>query len=214
MPKVVPEYKEEARSRILDGAGQVFAEKGYHEATMDEAAKQLGVSKGALYLYFSSKEELFEALCRKAPSAFKDILHSTFNDLQNPLESAAEFFDRMMKIFGSSPRLGFEILSEAAHNPSLRRILRQNQEEFARVLVGFLEGLRKMKIIDESVELLPLAYSLIALWNGIETLVVSGLPVAEARQAWLQAFRAIFLQKFPDLSRISAVTRKTGQQKP
>jgi len=61
MPKVVPEYKEEAKSRILDVANKVFAEKGYHEATMDDIAKRLGVSKGAIYLYFSSKEDLFEA---------------------------------------------------------------------------------------------------------------------------------------------------------
>ena len=48
MPKVVPEYKQEARSRILDAANKVFAEKGYHEATMEDIAKQLGVSKGAI----------------------------------------------------------------------------------------------------------------------------------------------------------------------
>ena len=195
MPKVVPEYKEEARERIMDAAKQVFAEKGYHEATMDEVAKRLGVSKGALYLYFSSKEELFEALCRKAPNAFKDILHSTFNDGQNPFGSAAQFFDRMMQRFGSSPRLGFEILSEAVQNPRLRQILKQNQDEYARVLVGFMENLHKMRIIDNDVELLPLAYSLIGLWNGLETLVVSGLPVADARRAWLTAFRVIFLPK-------------------
>src|SRR2546430_5147449 len=78
MPKVVPEYKEEAKSRILDAANRVFAEKGYHEATMDDIGKRLGVSKGAIYLYFSSKEDLFEAMVRTAPQAFKEILYSSF----------------------------------------------------------------------------------------------------------------------------------------
>jgi len=195
MPKVVPEYKEEARSRILDAASRVFAEKGYHEATMEDVAKQLGVSKGALYLYFSSKERLFEAMSRTAPRAFKEILYSTFNTQANPVESATRFFDAMMKRFGSNPRLSLEILSEASRNPALRRVLRQNQEEYANGLASFLEGLRKMRLIGDSLELLPLAYSLIALWNGLETLVVSGLSLADAKAAWLEGFKAIFLQQ-------------------
>jgi len=69
MPRVVPEYKEEAKNRIVSAANQVFAEKGYRQATMDDVAKKIGVSKGALYLYFASKEELFEAICRRSASA-------------------------------------------------------------------------------------------------------------------------------------------------
>src|SRR6266702_8567542 len=138
MPKVVPEYKEEARSRILDAASRVFAEKGYHEATMEDVAKQLGVSKGALYLYFSSKEHLFEAMVKTAPQAFKEILYSSFGDEADPVQSATRFFDAMIKRFGSNPRLSLEILSEASRNPALRRVLRQNQEEYAKGLASFL----------------------------------------------------------------------------
>ncbi len=87
MPKVVPEYKEEAKNRILEAANKVFAEKGYHEATMDDIAKRLGVSKGAIYLYFSGKEDLFEAMCKTAPQAFKEILYSSFGDGANPVSS-------------------------------------------------------------------------------------------------------------------------------
>ena len=211
MPKVVPEYKEEARSRILDAASRVFAEKGYHEATMEDVAKQLGVSKGALYLYFSSKERLFEAMSRTAPRAFKEILNSTFNTQANPVESATRFFDAMMKRFGSNPRLSLEILSEASRNPALRRVLRQNQEEYANGLASFLEGLRKMRLIDDNLELLPLAYSLIALWNGLETLVVSGLSLADAKRAWLEGFKAIFLQQ-PRLQQSVMGSRRTDKK--
>src|SRR5438552_13801419 len=118
MPRVVPEYKEEARTRILTAANQVFGEKGYRQATMDDVAKKLGVSKGALYLYFASKEELFEAIARAEPLAFKEILYSTFSEKKNPLESAGEFFDKMLKRYGSNSGLSFEIFSEASHNRS------------------------------------------------------------------------------------------------
>src|SRR5260370_31337916 len=85
MPKVVPEYKEAAKSRILDAANRVFAEKGYHEATMDDIAKRLGVSKGAIYLYFSSKEDLFDAMFKTATQAFTEIMLSSFGNEANPI---------------------------------------------------------------------------------------------------------------------------------
>jgi AcrR family transcriptional regulator len=195
MPKVVPEYKEEAKSRILDAANKVFAEKGYHEATMDDIAKRLGVSKGAIYLYFSSKEDLFEAMCKTAPQAFKEILFSSFGDEANPIQSATQFFDKMLKLSASNPGLSFEILAEASRNPSLKRILKQNHEEYERVLTSFLAEGRKRKIVGDNLDIRPLANALIALWNGLETLLVSGLPIDEARQAWLEALKAIFMNQ-------------------
>ena len=195
MPKVVPEYKEEAKSRILDAANKVFAEKGYHEATMDDIARRLGVSKGAIYLYFSSKEDLFEAMCKTAPQAFKEILYSSFGDEANPIQSATQFFDKMLKLSASNPGLSFEILSEASRNPGLKRILRQNHEEYERVLTVFLAEGRKRKIVGDNLDIRPLANALIALWNGLETLLVSGLPIDEARRAWLETLKAIFMMQ-------------------
>jgi AcrR family transcriptional regulator len=195
MPRVVPQYKEEARTRILTAANQVFGEKGYRQATMDDVAKKLGVSKGALYLYFASKEELFEAVSRAEPLAFKQILYSTFSENKNPLESAGEFFDKMLKRYGSNSGLSFEIFSEASHNPGLRRVLRKTQDEYAATLMSYLEDGRKRGFIDRDLELRSITYALIGLWNGIETLIVTGLPVAEARQAWLEGFRAIFIHQ-------------------
>ena len=195
MPKVVPEYKEEARGRILDAANKVFAEKGYHEATMDDIAKRLGVSKGAIYLYFSGKEDLFEAMCKTAPQAFKEILFSSFGDEANPIQSATQFFDKMLKLSASNPGLSFEILSEASRNPSLKRILKQNHEEYERVLTSFLAEGRRRKIVGDNLDIRPLANALIALWNGLETLLVSGLPIVEARRAWLEALKAIFMNQ-------------------
>ena len=195
MPKVVPEYKEEAKNRILEAANRVFAEKGYHEATMDDIAKRLGVSKGAIYLYFSGKEDLFEAMCKTAPQAFKEILLSSFGNEANPIQSATQFFDKMLKLSASNPGLSFEILSEASRNPSLRRILKQNHDEYERVLTGFLDEGRKRKIVGDNLDIRPLANALIALWNGLETLLVSGLPIDEARRAWLEALKAIFMNQ-------------------
>ncbi|TMI21452.1 TetR/AcrR family transcriptional regulator [Candidatus Bathyarchaeota archaeon] len=195
MPRVVPEYREEARTRILAAGNQVFGEKGYRQATMDDVAKKLGVSKGALYLYFASKEELFEEICRAEPLAFKEILYSTFSENKNPLESAGEFFDKMLKRSGSNSGLSFEIFSEASHNPGLRRVLKKTRDEYAATLMNYLDEGRKRGFIERDLDLRSITYALIALWNGIETIIVTGLPVEDARRAWLEGFKAIFLPK-------------------
>lgn len=56
--------KEDRPQEITDAAFQVFAEKGYAPARVEEVAKRAGVSKGLLYLYFRTKEELFKAVIR------------------------------------------------------------------------------------------------------------------------------------------------------
>jgi hypothetical protein len=127
--------------------------------------------------------------------AFKEILYSTFSESKNPLESAGEFFDKMLKHYGSNSGLSFEIFSEASHNPSLRKILKKTQDEYAATLMSYLEEGRKRGFLDRDLDLGSITYALIALWNGIETIVVTGLPVEDARRAWLEGFKAIFLPK-------------------
>lgn len=60
------ERRKDARpGELLDAALELFVEKGYAATRSDEVAKLAGVSKGTLFLYFSSKEELFKAVVRK-----------------------------------------------------------------------------------------------------------------------------------------------------
>ena len=52
------------RRQIMEGARQVFLSSGFDGASMNDVARAAGVSKGTLYAYFNSKEELFEAIIR------------------------------------------------------------------------------------------------------------------------------------------------------
>lgn len=57
--------KEERRAAILDAAEAVFASKGVAETTMDDIAQQAELGKGTLYLYFTSKNELYLAIANR-----------------------------------------------------------------------------------------------------------------------------------------------------
>jgi len=54
--------RQQTRAQLLDAAGQVFARRGFHAATVDEVAEAAGYTKGAVYSNFTNKDELFLAL--------------------------------------------------------------------------------------------------------------------------------------------------------
>jgi AcrR family transcriptional regulator len=63
MPRLTREQRrQQTRARLLDAAGQVFARRGFHAATVDEVADAAGYTKGAVYSNFANKDELFLAL--------------------------------------------------------------------------------------------------------------------------------------------------------
>lgn len=57
------------RRQILDGARAVFLNRGFDAASMGEIAREAGVSKGTLYVYFESKEDLFQAIVEEERAA-------------------------------------------------------------------------------------------------------------------------------------------------
>jgi AcrR family transcriptional regulator len=62
------------RRQILDGARKVFLAQGFDGASMGEIARVAGVSKGTLYVYFDSKEKLFEALTVEEKQGLAEVL--------------------------------------------------------------------------------------------------------------------------------------------
>ena len=62
LPKVSEEHKEQRKHQILMAAMEVFKRKGYEKATLKDIVEETGMSRGWIYLYFTDKIEIFEAL--------------------------------------------------------------------------------------------------------------------------------------------------------
>jgi AcrR family transcriptional regulator len=65
MPKLSDEAKQERIERILEGARRCFAQFGYEGATVTRLEQEIGLSRGAIFNWFPSKEELFTELARR-----------------------------------------------------------------------------------------------------------------------------------------------------
>ena len=62
MPKISDKKREDRRQQILEAALACFSEDGFHQTGMADIVKRSGLSHGAVYLYFQSKDDLIEAL--------------------------------------------------------------------------------------------------------------------------------------------------------
>ena len=86
-----PNVTDERRSQILTAAEGVFTKKGFDEARMDDIAGKTGLSKGTLYLYFKSKDDLIMAILdRMFQGEFRQL-----EALQKEQGSAAEAIGKL-----------------------------------------------------------------------------------------------------------------------
>ena len=74
--------KVDRKEEIIKVAAKLFSKKSFHDVTMDDIADKVGVAKGTLYLYFSSKEKLY-----------LEILEETFGSIESLLEKEVEKSD-------------------------------------------------------------------------------------------------------------------------
>ena len=114
--------KEARPGELLEAALALFVEKGFAATRVEEVAARAGVSKGTLFLYFPSKEELFKAVVRENASRH---LHDAFREVAGYAGTSAEllheFIRRWWTQYGGTPAAGLTklIMSEAANFPDL-----------------------------------------------------------------------------------------------
>ena len=114
--------KEERPQEITDAAFSVFAEKGYASARVDEVASRAGVSKGLLYLYFRTKEELFKAVIKSVVIRRVDalVLAVAQTELSSEEFIRGPLLDFMKRVPGSPIAIVIRLLiSEGHKHPDL-----------------------------------------------------------------------------------------------
>lgn len=82
--------KERRRQEIIDAAEEVFFSKGFDSATVDDVAERAELSKGTVYLYFKSKEDLQFAVFQRGADLLISDLKKSVSETQNGLENLVE----------------------------------------------------------------------------------------------------------------------------
>lgn len=114
--------KEDRPQEITEAAMQAFADKGYAATRVEEVARRAGVSKGLLYLYFKTKEDLFKAVIRNFVSPKLDALTRTVDasDLSGEAFLRGPFLDFAKSVPRSPARKLVRLLvAEGPKHPDL-----------------------------------------------------------------------------------------------
>jgi AcrR family transcriptional regulator len=123
-----PRWQRRAEDRpreICAAALEVFAEKGFAAAKLDEIARRAGVSKGTLYLYFADKEQLFRAVVRDSIAPNVQAITAAVASVDRPFaEVVPALFARFADNIGKIPvgAVAKMVIGESRNFPELARV--------------------------------------------------------------------------------------------
>jgi TetR/AcrR family transcriptional regulator, transcriptional repressor of aconitase len=120
MPKISEERKTERRRQILDGARRAFAEHGYEGATVARLEEATGLSRGAIFNYFPSKEELFVELAVEDSARISEVWVN--EGLEAVVREVVELDPAWLGVY-------LELIRRVRTDPEFKRRVEERQQE-------------------------------------------------------------------------------------
>jgi len=138
-----PNVTDERTSQIITAAEDVFTKKGFAEARMDDIAEETGLSKGTLYNYFKSKDDLIIAILdRIFQREFKAFEQSDISSM-SAIDAIRLFTDTVAKDIKLMLRLmpvAYEFLALAFRNKTVQKALKVYMNRYMDILVPIIQN--------------------------------------------------------------------------
>jgi TetR/AcrR family transcriptional regulator, transcriptional repressor of aconitase len=150
-------------SRILAAAERLFAEDGYAGVSMPAIAKASGITAGAIYKHFDSKEDLFFEVVRRAVHAAPVAAQSGDAAADLPRIVAAYTTRRFKRL----RQLAIEIHSASTKHPKVRRLLQRALESNTADLRNAILGAQQKGTLDPSLDAESLAHAVLVFVMGL-----------------------------------------------
>ena len=140
---------EATRRRLLEAAEQVFADLGYHEASIVKITERAGVALGTFYLYFDSKQTIFEALVVDLNSRVRHSMTEAMHGARNRIDAERRGFEGFFRFTAEHPAL-YRVVREAEFvSPQTMRL------HYERIVEGYVAGLGQAQVdgeVDEALD--------------------------------------------------------------
>ncbi len=137
-----PDTSEIRKNQILDAATKVFVRQGFQHARMDDIVEESGLSKGTLYWYFKSKEDIINAILHRLFTG--DIEH-----LESLLQAGGTASERLMQLTGDRVRglqrmsslvpIIFEFYAVAVHQQWVKQFINEYFQHFRTLLEELIQ---------------------------------------------------------------------------
>jgi len=166
MAKIVD--KDLMREKILTAAMVVFARDGFHTATIAAIAKQAGLGKGTLYLYFKNKEDLTVQLVRN----YFDRIEAGLN-VDNEVSTRSGFIDMLGKTLNVSAKQAasipvfFEVFGPSFSTPEVRQTVAAFFDRTGHMYAKIIVDLQNCGEINQDLDANSLGRVLVSIVDGI-----------------------------------------------
>ena len=194
-PKVTSEYQTEVKERIIQSAVECFSKYGLDRTRMDDVAQKADLSKGTLYLYFKSKEDLFYVICENNLRVLKEQLSHIFATTKEDLVSNAEqFYENFHKEEKrESEKVFCEIIAESARNAKLQKMLYTQRIKTFNVVREYLDRQMEKGFFKKDTDTEAIASGFVALYDGLIASEFLGVSVNHSKRSWRKTVRAIIM---------------------
>ena len=190
-PKVTSQYKTEVREKIVDAAIVTFSKHGYDRTKMDDIAETANLSKGTIYLYFKSKEELFYAISENNIKALKEQLSVLFTKSEDLISDSQKFYVNFRKASEQSDKVFLETIAESSRNQRLQEMLYHQRMKVLDIVTEYLKLQIKKGFFRTDIDVDAIAIGLVSLYDGLSISKIIGISEAQNKKSWNETIKAI-----------------------
>lgn len=172
MAKVTEAHLQARRDQIVNAAWACFARKGYHQTTMQDIATEAGISAGAIYRYFDSKDAVLKAINQRSQEMGRALVEWARSQAEGPL-GVLEIIGRAMYSvfndpnFETATRVNIEVWPEILRSEELRRGLRQEGTFWRTVVSDLLREAQKRGEVRADIDPEAVFVLLMCAWEGL-----------------------------------------------
>jgi AcrR family transcriptional regulator len=158
---------------------------------MDDIADTAKLSKGTLYLYFKSKEELFYAISENNIRDLKEHLSALFTKSEDLISNSQKFYVNFRKTSELSDKIFLETIAESSRNQKLQEMLYHQRLKVLNVVTEYLSLQIKKGFLNSDIDIDAVALSLVALYDGLTVDKIIGINESQNEKAWNVTIKAI-----------------------
>src|SRR5262249_38561050 len=181
MPKISQAKRDARQQQILDAALFCFAKNGFHQTGMADIVRRSGLSHGAVYLYFQSKDDLIEALAvdRHRQEALRNAVAQHGDDPLGALRALVRAYAEALTEPGGEAmrRRGVNGWAEALRNARVRKSVIEGIDLPRSVISTMVARAQRDGLLARDLSADALARTLVATFQGFVLQAVWGQPI-------------------------------------
>ena len=173
MPKVTEAHVQARRQQILEAARACFARQGFHQTSVQDICQEAGLSPGAVYRYFPSKEHIIAATCVNCQQESVEFIKWAKSQGSTPLQVLDFIIEHGFSMLEQSESrehimMSVQLWSEALRSSEVRdALLAATFDTWVQALTELFEQAQKDGEVDPGLDAVSSARIMIGLWHGL-----------------------------------------------